>query len=73
MVDIFHLPYRKNVSHLIVKTSCHPVQYDTMVVTPLSAACSDYSFDEGKTYIPEPDDTAVEEEYIPTEDPDLPV
>ena len=41
------------------------------LLLPLSAACSDYSFDEGKTYIPEPDDTAVEEEYIPTEDPDL--
>ena len=41
------------------------------LLLPLYAACSDYSFDEGKTYVPEPDDTAVEEEYIPTEDPDL--
>lgn len=44
------------------------------LVTPLwigFIGCSDYSFDEGKTYVPEPDDTAVEEEYIPTEDPDL--
>jgi hypothetical protein len=41
------------------------------LLLPLYAACSDYSFDEGKTYVTEPDDTAVEEEYIPTEDPDL--
>jgi hypothetical protein len=38
---------------------------------PLLSACSDYSFDEGKTYVPEADDTAVEEEYIPTEEPDI--
>lgn len=38
---------------------------------PLLFACSDYSFDGGKAYNPPPDDTAVEEEYIPTEDPDI--
>ena len=42
-----------------------------VLLFPLLTACSDYSFDEGKTYVTEPDDTAVEEEYIPTEDPDL--
>ena len=41
------------------------------LLLPLLVACSDYSFDEGKTFVTEPDDTAVEEEYIPTEDPDL--
>ena len=41
------------------------------LLLPLLTACSDYSFDEGKTYVADPDDTAVEEEYIPTEDPDL--
>ena len=43
-----------------------------LLLIPLFISCSDYSFDEGKTYVTEPDDTAVEEEeYIPTEDPDI--